>query len=205
MPPRCSVVINIESNALYQRNNHMEFSKFDQLIHYVNESDLSPDEVLAQVIELFPLFDPNSDCYNDKHLSDYNIDLYYYNRSLGLPVVEVANSINLTATLLSKLFLGERVSLTKLVNLAQAEVFALAGQKATHLSMLEKTEGINGNVTFLEKAFSAQYGDRKQIDINSGFGAKEDNQWNVTIHHVENKIAEASDIAELKRKETTGE
>lgn len=171
----------------------MEFSKFDQLIHIVEESDLDAKTVLDKVIELFPGFDPNSDCYNDKHLSDYNLDLYYYNRSLGLPVVEVANSINLSATLLSKLFNGERVSLNKLVSLAQAETFALSGMKATHLAELEKTDGLNANVTFLEKAFSAQYGDRKQIDINSGFGAKDDKTWNVTVHHVDNKIAEAAE------------
>lgn len=163
----------------------MAQSKFDQLIYLTQECDLDPAVILAKVQELFPSFDPNDDNYNDRHLTDMKVDLYYYHRALGLPVVEVAQSIELSVTLMSKIFEGERVSLTKLVNIAQAETFALSSMKATHISMLEKTEGHTANIMFLEKAFSDVYGDRKQIDINSGFSDKTNAAkagWTVTVH-----------------------
>jgi hypothetical protein len=179
----------------------MDFSKFDQLIYYTEESDLSKTDIVAKVQELFPKFDPDSDCYFDKHLTEYTLDKYYYNRSLGLPIAEVAQSISMSVTLLSMIFQGERVSLKCLLMLAKAETFALAEMKATHLSFIEKADGMGATVTFLEKAFSAQYGDRKKIDISTGFEEKESNAWSVTVHHVDNKIKEKSDIASSENAE----
>lgn len=165
----------------------MEFSKFDELIYLVEESDKPIDEVIHRIKQLFPLFNPKSDAYNDKFLSDFSIDKYAYNRSLGLPIVEVANSIQITATLLYRIFQGERVSLDKLVELAKAENFAIAERKAAHLALLEKSDGKTSTITFLEKAFSKQYGDRKHIDINTGFEQAEDkNKWTIEVTRVGN-------------------
>jgi len=165
----------------------MEYSKFDQLIYWVKEANLPEEEQLKKAKELFPLFDTTQkNTYNDRYLTPYDIECFAYNRSLGLPVIEVANSIRKSATLFNRLFQGEGLSLETLVNLCEAEVFAEAELKASHMKDLEKTKGHGANVTFLEKAFAKQYGDRKQIDINTGFGAKddEDNSWKVEIVHV---------------------
>jgi len=121
---------------------------------------------------------------------------------LGLPLPEVANSIDMSATLLSKLFQGHRISLDKLVKLAMAETFAMARAKAEHLGNLERAQGLQGTLAFLEKAYSKQYGDRKQIDINSGFFEEDSvDTWKVEIHHVDNKIKEKYDEEQRKKAE----
>jgi len=165
-------------------------NKFDKLLYKAVESDTPKEEVVEWVCANFPMFDPDSDCYNDQYLSDYYLDKYAHSRSLGLPVVEVANSIELSAELFSKIYFGYRVSLDALIRLAKAEIFAIAQMKARCLDNLQSQGGLQATLAFLEKAFSDRYGDRKQIDINTGFAEHKEDKWELTIHHVDNKIKE---------------
>ena len=96
-----------------------EFSKFDKLIYWAEETDLDIDTVTLNVIKEFSLYNPDEDNFNDKFLSDYTLENYAYNRSLGLPIVEVANSIGMSATLLSNIYKGHRLSLKKLIDFAK--------------------------------------------------------------------------------------
>jgi len=179
--------------------NTSEFSKFDQLIYIVTESDLDDETINSKVVELFPAFDP-SDTFNDKYLTPYTIEMIAYRLSLGLPLIEVAYSLDLSATLIKQIYVGERVSLKALVNFAKAITFARSKLKAEHLSNIEKTDGINASVTFLEKAFSNKYGDRKIIDIQTGFDTEDAAQgWHIEVHKVDNKIAEAYDAEQAAR------
>jgi len=165
----------------------MDFSKFDQLIYTTKQSDLTQKQIITVAKELFPNFDPETDNFNDQFLTDFNLEKYAYHRSLGLSLVEVAHSIGWSATLLSKIYFGERLSLDRLIDFAEAETYSVAERKSEHLGLLEKEIGDKASVIFLEKAFSKEYGDRKQIDINAGFIEPEDeNTWNIVITHVDN-------------------
>ena len=171
----------------------MDCSKFDKLIYLTTESGFPVEQVMSEIVELFPLFDPGElDTHNDQFLTDYRVDLYQYNRSLGLPVVEVAQSLQMSVTLLQEIFKGSRVSLEKLVLLARAENYAMSSKKAEHLGAIEKANGRGSSVTFLEKAYGKTYGDRHLIDVSSGFDETSDNSWNVVVHHVENKVGKVS-------------
>ena len=164
----------------------IKFSKFDELIYIVEESGLSKDEITVEVKELFPLYDENSDQHNDAALSSFVLEQYAYNRSLGLPLSEVAHATKISATLLQKLHYGERLSLPKLVLLAKAEIFAKADMMAKHLTAMENDKGPNASAKFLEKAFAQEYGPKSELMVNSGFDKGEETpKWEIEIHHVE--------------------
>lgn len=168
-----------------------DFGKFDKLVYIATEADLTLEEVHTEVTNLFPAFKPDQDYFNDKFLREIDIDRYVLQRSLGLSIVEVVTAIGYSATLFSKIFQGEQVSLERLVALAKGEIIARSRNKAYHLDIInKKKDGVASSVTFLEKAYSKQYGDRLALDIEAGFAEAEDLTWNVVVHNVDNKIAQ---------------
>lgn len=166
----------------------MEFSKFDKLIHIVKESGLPESDMIVQTVALFPLFG-TSDRYNDKFLTPFALEQIAYALALGLPLVEAAASTGLSATLAKQIYEGERVSLKALVDFGHCVVFARSEMKTKHLTVLERATGPGSSVTFLEKAYANKYGDRQFIDIQTGFGEKDEaDKWTVEITHVDNRI-----------------
>jgi len=184
------------------------FSTFDHLIFLALETDSDREEVVVFAEENFSLFERESDCFNDKYITPYNLEKYVYSRGLGLSLEDVANSIGWSATLLSFLFKGHRLSLDKLIEFAQAEVFAIAQMKREHLAVLEKAEGSLSSVTFLEKVYSGAYGAKQQVVVNSAFeqGETTEDKWKLEVHHIKNTIkekAKASDDCDQGQDTTT--
>jgi len=171
------------------------FSTFDTLVYLSKETDASEEEILLFAEENFSLFDRDSDCYNNKYVTPYYMEKYAYHRGLGLSLEDVANSIGWSATLLSMLFKGARLSIGKLIMFAQAEIFALAKMKAEHLSILEKADGSLSSVTFLEKVFTGAYGAKQQLVVNSAFeqGEQEEDNWKLEVHHINTKVQSKED------------
>lgn len=166
----------------------MSFSKFDQLIYWVEESGESEAVVLKEVVALFPEFDVHSDKFNDQYITPYIMEKYVKARALGIPLIEVANSMHMSATLLYQIYHGERVSLERLVGFAKAETFSEAEKKVDHLAAIETAALAKSSITFLERVHSKDYAERKQIDINQGFGTEKDgNTWTVNVVKVDNK------------------
>lgn len=176
----------------------MEFSKFDKLIYYVEESGLGADDVLAKVKELFPAFG-ETDTFNDRFISAMFIEEFAYNISLGLSIVEAGYNNGCSATLLKQLFNGERLSLPKLVDFAKAITFSGVKCKVEHLREIEETDGVLASVTFLEKAFANKYGNTQTINVTTGFAEQDESEkWVVEVHHVENKVRTAFDEKQTK-------
>lgn len=172
-------------------------SRFDELIHYTKESGLPNDQVIDLVKGLFPDFDADlTEFHNDKFLSTANIAKYEHYRSLGLTVVESAQCLNLSATLMAKLFNGEGLSLDKLIDLAEAELFAVSKMKAKHIKNLDESKERNASVTFLEKVFADQFSSRSKVAIANGLGDpadKEEKKWSIEVHHVKTSDKRSTD------------
>ncbi len=155
--------------------------------------------LVEKAAELFDGFDAaQSNCVNDSRLSSYKLEQFSYNLSLGLSVVEAAYGAEMSATFIKQVYNGVGLSLSKLVDFAKAMTFARATMKAVKLGDIEKTDGVQAAVVFLEKAYSSKYGDRKIIDIQTGFADDDsDLGWSIEVHHVDNKIKESHDEQQL--------
>lgn len=165
----------------------MEKSKFDQLIYITCEAEVSEEDIVDITTKLFPKFNPNLTTYhNDQFLTPYNLDMYSYYRSLCLPIGEAAAAVGLSATLMEEIFEGDKVSLSVLIDLAKAEVFAKAQLKVSHLRNLEQNKGKDTKLqlAFLEKVFD--YGDKSKLQLMSGVDEEgKDKKWVVEIVNVE--------------------
>lgn len=173
-------------------------NRFDELIHYTQESGLPEEQVLGLVKDLFPGFDPDlTEFHNDRFLTAANLAKYEYYRSIGLSVIECGQCINLSATLMAKLFKGEGLSLERLIDLAEAELFSVAKIKAKHLKNLDNSKERNASVTFLEKVFADQFSSRSKLAIANGLGQvdedKDELKWTVEVHHVETSDKRSTD------------
>jgi len=141
--------------------------KYDLLLHIVQESDLSEEDKLKGVKELFPRFD--SSAKNDKLLTDYIIETYAHSRSLGLSTKDSAHNAGISTTLLNKSLYGENLSLERFMTLITSELYAQALMKKAQLSNIEtKAKGdYRAAIAFLEKIYPEQYGAKVQIEDTS--------------------------------------
>lgn len=178
-----------------------KFSKFDTLLYLANHRR---DELIPTTIKsLFPEY--TSEDYNDHLFTEFVADQYAYYRSMGMPVVEAAHAIHIPGPLMADFFNGRGLSLECLLYLAKAETYAEAYRKGKHLRTIEQAEGAGSSMRFLEKVYNKEYGERKQIDISTGFSETRDDTWNIEIHHVGNKEKQKSLDEQLEERDAEEE
>jgi len=144
-----------DSSAVSPLNN-----RYDQLIFFAEESGIKKAELLKEVKKLFPSFKEKNYIY-DKKITECIIDLYAYNRSVGLSFEETAHALEMSVTLLAKVFDGEGIKLNTLIALAKAELFAKSKLKSKYVKEFEGIAGTKGKgyspLTVLEKLFPESY------------------------------------------------
>lgn len=140
--------------------SHTYTKNLDDFLFIVHGVSLRADEqvgedLVARVLEIFPDFNPNNNSL-DEYVTDYTMEVYSFNRSIGLSVAECAHQLEYPGKLFEKMLTGTGLSLLKLKQFAESEVFAMSSLKAKHLKNLEGLS--NGSdwrasVAFLEKVF----------------------------------------------------
>lgn len=173
------------------------------VIHLVEESQLPLAKVLHGVTELFPDFKPDLTTVTPQiptkfhELSDYQLEMYAYSRSVGLSIEEASHTASTSYTLLYRLLKGHDISLTNFVKLIKAELFAVAEMKRKHLSNLDDASdgNVKATIAFLEKVYPEKYSPKAIVD--SHIHNDQDDQWKVEITHV-NKIVKQEGTAATK-------
>lgn len=110
-------------------------SRYDKVVHITQEADLSIEEQVVAIRELFPSFDP-SHTINDAYLSDYIIEQYAYGRSMGMDVEQSAYAAEISYTLITLCLDGLGLSLDRFLALIKAELFASATMRRTQLTIV---------------------------------------------------------------------
>ena len=146
--------------------NLSTIQKYDLLVHIIEESDLSNEEQLKGIINLFPKFIPGKSL-NDKYVTDMIIEEYSYARSLGLSIQDSAHTASVSSSLMHKVLDGEGLSLNRFLALVKAELYAEALSKKKHLTNLSDVsdeKNYKASIAFLEKIYPKQYGAKLQIE-----------------------------------------
>ena len=144
-------------------------SKYDILLRTVNESEMSVEERDRAIVELFPDFGVG-EAYNNKYLTDYVIENYSYNRSLGMTAKQAAHAAEVSSILIEEGLIGKGVSLERFMTLVKAELFATAIMRRKHLAIIDK-EATSGNLfaalKFLEKVHPDLYAEQPKTIVKT--------------------------------------
>lgn len=160
---------------------------FDLIIYLTEESGLAAQEVNEQLCWLFPALSAKGPYPLNKHVDDSFLTSYAYNRSLGLSVRDTAYACDKSYTLLKKLLAGEGIEPLRFVALVKAEIQAYAKGKQTALMTLYDHAGrdVKSAVSFLEKAYSRDYGSKAIADDVKELLATASEKWTVEVTHVD--------------------
>ena len=108
------------------------------MLYFLTVNDLAEDERFKIVKEYFPKLSVKNH-YLDKHLLSSKLEMYvYYKAALGLSTMDAANAVELNSVMFDKAYEGEGVSIDKLLELVELELYTYAATKAEHYKNLER-------------------------------------------------------------------
>lgn len=140
----------------------------DMLIYLAVEAPLQRGEVLDQIRDLFPHFNPDQP-YHDETVDELFLEMYAYYRQLGLSFAEVAYKLECSEYKLTEMIYGKGLSLNSFLALAKRELYAVAELKSNMLKPLEekaKSGDVKSAVMLLEKLLPEEFAPRQKLDLN---------------------------------------